>query len=75
MKTIRLCCVECDRRDHDGIAEIPPHWLDHGPADMVDDLLEGVTGDRVAPHWYTHLGTCPDCLRKARKEIAAQIRR
>ena len=71
MKNIRLACVECDRRDHEEIAEIPPEWLDLGSADETEELLEKVTGVDATPHWYTHLGVCPDCLQKKKEEVAA----
>lgn len=71
MKTIRLCCIECDRRDYDGVTEIPPYWQDVEPSNVVDHLLEKVTGTPVTSHWSTHMGICPDCQQKRKEEIAA----
>lgn len=69
MSTIRLCCVECDRRDYDGVPEVPTDWFDFGPSNVVDDLLQDATGNDVAPHWHTHLAICPDCMRKGKREV------
>ena len=74
MTRIRLACVECDRRDHADVAEIPPQWLDLGSVDEIDDLLEKVTGVDAIPQWYTHLGVCPDCLQKTKEEVAVAVR-
>ncbi len=71
MMRIHLACVECDRRDHEDVAEIPPHWHDLGAANVTDDLLEKVTGVDVISHWYTHLGVCPRCLIKRKEEVTA----
>ena len=71
MMLIRLTCIECDRRDHDGITDISPSWHDVEPSNAVDHLLEKVTGTPVTPHWSTHMGVCPDCQHKRREEIAA----
>ena len=67
-KPIRLACVDCDRDDCDGVAEIPAGWVD---VSEVSSLAEALTtyeeGDGEPPEgysvldWYTHLGWCPDC--------------
>jgi hypothetical protein len=63
MSTIRLCCVECDRRDYYGVSKVSTYSFDFGPSIVVDDLLQDAIGVDVAPHWYTHF---PYAIERAR---------
>ena len=56
---IRLGCIHCDRRDCDGIGEIPPDWRNVFQCHEWNDS-ENVQGAEST--WETHRGVCPDCF-------------
>jgi len=56
MAGARIACVECDRDDYDGTSitkAVRDGWKDIGKEDCVDDQIGC---------WWTHTGTCPDCV-------------
>lgn len=61
---IRLGCRYCDTQDADGVAEIPPGWVEVEQIQSYAASLEEIPVDdpsRSPFEWYTHLGTCPQC--------------
>ena len=64
---IRLACLNCDRQDCDGVAELPPGWQDMGGVQSYEESIREIDpNDRDGSvfAWYTHLGLCPDCQRQ-----------
>jgi hypothetical protein len=70
---IRLACMFCDRADCDGLWEIPADWHEVMEAQTYEEACREVlpeenyykNGVNYGPSvfdWYTHLGTCPECL-------------
>lgn len=63
---IRLRCGECNC-ELDGIAEIPPGWVDVDEIRPLGESLTTYEDGEVAPRnysafdWETHIGTCPEC--------------
>jgi hypothetical protein len=61
---IRLACQYCDTQEFDGIAEVPPDWVDVMEVQSYEASREEIPADdmmRSPFEWYTHLGVCPEC--------------
>ena len=73
-RTIRLACCHCDRRDMDGITPSKLRKLIRHGWEDVDRYQTYRQACRVYRNpareppgysildWWTHLGTCPDCV-------------
>lgn len=72
-KCVRLSCVSCGREDLDGITEnhlelIRPTWNEIFEVQTYEESTAVWTDEqcrywfRSNLDWWTHLGTCPDCL-------------
>ena len=60
-ETIRLACAACDRDDFDGITV---SGLDDERLAGWEDIDEDITPeDPDDARWWTHLGTCPECVK------------
>jgi hypothetical protein len=62
MELFRLACVFCDRRDCDGIGQIPAGWSSVCDSQSSEALLRKTGLIENPSGWWTHLGVCPDCL-------------
>lgn len=72
---IRLQCGECDC-GLDGIEQVPDGWEDVSEVQSYEASLEELPmpellGSRIEKRsvfeWYTHLGTCPECVANERE--------
>jgi hypothetical protein len=73
-KTIRLACVDCDRSDKDGITAdelsecVRLGWAGVRRYQSYEDSVRAYDDPAEAPpgysvlDWFTHLGTCPECV-------------
>jgi hypothetical protein len=64
---IRLGCISCDREDFDGIDFLPDNWDDIDKVQSYEESIHEVDPDDPdgdVTFWQTHIGTCPDCLKK-----------
>lgn len=74
----RLACQFCDRDDFDGVKSLPKDWDDIGQVQTLKQSLTtyDLPDDPKPPKgygvldWYTHMGTCPDCLARQKIESA-----
>ena len=72
-KWIRLACLECDRSDFDGISEahlelLRPLWGEITEEQSYEESItiwedwQCIQWGKSNADWWTHIGTCPDCL-------------
>ena len=80
---VRLECKLCEREDHDGITEeqleaCRQTWEGIREEQSWEDATTVWTEEQMMQHpdrsnvmWWTHNGTCPDCLVEMEREDAA----
>ncbi len=65
--SIRLACRDCDRNDFDGIDELPTDWRDIAQEQTFAEAIDDTDPDEHL-FWWTHAGTCPDCIEEEKAE-------